>query len=96
MSQTESTAYGMPQPTVAGTRAVLESVGGHGGTAQWDQLLATSGLNGRETDEASLERLLAVMTETGGVTAQCARAQRIRLVCHTNLSVVQELVRAAH
>lgn len=95
MSHTDSAVYGMSRPTVAGTRAVLAAVAGHGGAAHWDQLLATAGLNGSETDNASLERLLGAMTAAGGVTAQCAHAQSIRLVCHTRLTAVHDLVHAA-
>jgi hypothetical protein len=91
---TDSPVYGLSRPTIDETRAALAALAGHGESAPWQQLLATSGLTGTETDVASLEQLLATMKAAGGVTAQCARAQTIRLVCHTRLSAVQELVSA--
>ncbi|WP_305789735.1 hypothetical protein [Symbioplanes lichenis] len=94
MPHSDSPVYGLSRPTIDETRAALAAVSGHGGTASWQQLLSASGLTGTETDVASLERLLATMTATGGVTAQCARAQTIRLVCHTRLSAVREMVSA--
>jgi hypothetical protein len=95
MSVTAAPVYGMSRPSVAATRAALSAVSSHSEAITWDRLLASAGLTGAETDVASLERLLVTMTAAGGVTAQCARAQSIRLVCHTRLTAVQDLVQPA-
>lgn len=92
MNHADSPAYGMPQPTIAGTRAAWENISGAGEAGGWERLLAATGLEGSETDIPALERLLAAMTAAGGPTAQCASAQRIRLACHTRLAAVHDMV----
>ena len=87
--------YRLSMPTLVEAREALQRLYGAGSEDVWQPLLQRAGLTGRETDEASLQRLLAVMAAADPVIALCGRALTIRATTYTHLSAAHALINSA-
>ncbi|MGX6600858.1 hypothetical protein ACWKSP_01780 [Micromonosporaceae bacterium Da 78-11] len=89
-----STPYGLQRPTMQDAYDTVHRVHGDTGPQTWAKLLFTTGLSGRETDDAAFERLLRALEESDPVSRMCAQAVRIRLNSHTFLAAAHTLARS--
>ena len=92
---TTSEAYQLRRPDLQEARAAVQRLYAHQSDTIWPALLARAGLTGTETDDVSLHRLLAAMTQTDPVMALCARSLIIRANAYTYLAAAHTLIRDA-
>lgn len=89
---TNDTVYHLRRPDLAEARAALQRLYTHQTATIWQAMLTRAGLTGKETDDASFDRLLTAMTATDPVMGLCARSLRIRATTYTYLTAAHTLI----
>jgi len=85
----------IPRPTLADAHGVLARLHGPDFPAIWSNLLATAALNGRETDDDALDRLLAATRTADPVTSLYGRSLAIRVAARRHLTDAHSIIRSA-
>jgi hypothetical protein len=88
------TPYGLHRPTMHDAYEAIHRVHSDDGPAIWARLLSAAGLNGGDSGEPALLRLLKAMEALDPVSRLCAHAMRIRLTSHTHLAAAHTLMRS--
>jgi hypothetical protein len=87
--------YDLTRPDLAEAREALQRLYRTAADELWSELLRKSGLRGDETDDASLQRLIATMLAAEPVIALCGRSLAIRANTFAGLSAAHQLIRSA-
>jgi hypothetical protein len=85
--------YDLSRPDLSEARESLHRLYGAETGQLWNDLLRSAQLTGRETDPASLDKLVAAMLAADPVTALCGRSIAIRAATFTRLSAVHVQIR---
>jgi hypothetical protein len=71
--------YQMRRPDMAEAKAAVGRLYGHTSDDVWRSLLTRTGLTGRETDPAAIQRLAQAMLADDSVLSLCGRSLLIRI-----------------
>jgi hypothetical protein len=85
--------HGLPRPTVADAAPRLRELYGAEFPALWQGLLSKAGLTGRETDQASVQKLTQAMDASAEDPVRLlSRALHVRRIAHAGVTECERIL----